>query len=102
MGTIYLQNTFPVYISVLMMIRGDGDLELIETASAVIDAVGGTSAASQLTGKSVASISNMRRAGRLASGTFLQFADELEARGKSAPSMLWGISPGRRRSRTSR
>jgi hypothetical protein len=77
-----------------MMIRSSTDLKELTTASAVIDAVGGTVAAQKLTQRRfMQSISNWRSSGRLPPDTFLIFSEELVARGFRAPSTLWGITP---------
>ena len=68
---------------------------VLGTASAVIDAVGGTLAASRLTGSSMPSVSGWRASGRLPPKTFLLLTEALAALGKSAPSTLWGIDPAR-------
>lgn len=73
-------------------------IELLTTADAVIDAVGGTAEAARLTGSSMGSVTNWRAAGRLPPRTFFLFDDALADLGKAAPSMLWGIAPGRRKS----
>lgn len=69
---------------------------LLETAGEVIDAVGGTAEAHRLTKSSMGAVSNWRATGRLAPRTFLLFDAALADLGKAAPSMLWGIAPGRK------
>ena len=66
-------------------------LEILDTAGAVIDAVGGSAAAGRLTRAKIASVSNWRKKNRLAPRTFLIFQDALEAIGAAAPPALWKI-----------
>lgn len=63
----------------------------LNTASEVIDAVGGTAAAARLTGASMGSVTNWRAAGRMPATYFLVFQLALAEQGFAAPSMLWGI-----------
>lgn len=78
-----------------MVIRPDkppAELELIDTVSAVIAAVGGTGAAQRLTRKKTPQVVvNWRARGRFPAATYPAFQTELAARGKRAPSALWGI-----------
>lgn len=77
-----------------MVIRTDPETVELTTASAVIDAVGGTGAAQKLARKKTPQVVvNWRASGRLPADTFLIFQTELKARGYTAPSMLWGIAP---------
>jgi hypothetical protein len=82
-----------------MVIRS-GPLLDLTTASEVIDALGGTAKTATLAAPfspkrtcSLQSVTNWRSNGRLAPYTFLIFKTELEARGFSAPPMLWSIAP---------
>jgi hypothetical protein len=81
-----------------MVIRSDLATDFLETASEVIDAVGGTGEAAVLvaaaapTGKCTAqSVSNWRAAGRFPPQTYLVFSAALSAIGKSAPPSLWSM-----------
>jgi hypothetical protein len=83
-----------------MVIRSPAQFIDLATASEVIDALGGTSAAAALASQgapggfcSLPSVSNWRSSGRLPSYTFLLFTVALNARGYRAPSMLWSIAP---------
>lgn len=62
-----------------------------QTASDVIDAVGGTAACSRLTGRSMGAVSNWRATGRLAPEFFLIIGAALSEKGLSAAPELWGI-----------
>lgn len=68
-------------------------LQILGTAGAVIDALGGTGAAARLANASISSVSNWRRNGFLHPRTFLIFTATLEAIGASAPPALWRIDP---------
>jgi hypothetical protein len=65
----------------------------LETADAVIDAVGGTAAAAKISGRPIQQVSNWRRSGAFAPGTFLKFEAALFALQLRAPAMLWRIEP---------
>lgn len=85
-----------------MMIRTPDPLAALDTASDVIDALGGTGAAARLAAPSapnkhcsVQAVTNWRSTGRLPSYTFLIFSEALSALGKSASPSLWGIAPTR-------
>lgn len=68
-------------------------IRTLPTASAVIDALGGTSAVATLTKKSMQSVTNWRSAGRLPADTFLIISIALKKIDRNAPSSLWGITP---------
>ncbi len=74
-------------------------LKYLETASEVIDALGGTDAAAKIAGVQMPAISNARARNKLPSATFLIFSDALAAVGKRARPALWGIKPSRRGAR---
>ncbi len=63
---------------------------ILHTASAVIDALDGTSAVAELTGKDQRAVSNWRRR-RLPAETYLILIHNLHLRGKIAPAHLWGM-----------
>lgn len=67
-------------------------MELLTTVDAVINAVGGTSAAARLTKRKPQHVSNWRYEKRIAAETFLIFMDELEKLKLTAPAKLWGIT----------
>ncbi len=72
--------------------------QALTSASEVIDALGGTTATSRLTGrKGLTPVSNWRVTGRLPADTFLVLKAELQARGYTAPPALWGIVEPERR-----
>lgn len=63
----------------------------LQTASAVIDALGGTGATARLTGCKIQAVSNWRRTGRLPSALFVLMDEALRQRGKSASISAWGM-----------
>lgn len=69
----------------------DSVINNLLTASAVIDAVGGSGAAARLVKASIASVSNWRRADQFPPRTFLIFRDALAGLGATAPAALWSI-----------
>ena len=64
----------------------------LKTASDVIDALGGTPATANLTGRRAQHVTNWRATGQLPANTFLVISKELEARDQSAPASLWGMA----------
>lgn len=68
-------------------------LKVLETADAVIDALGGSTAAATLAGRGakVAHASNWRAAGRMPPRTVLIFRVRLAELGMTAPAALWGV-----------
>lgn len=68
------------------------ETRVIQTADAVIDLLGGTSATARLVGRSNQAVSNWRGTGRLPPETFLVISAALSERGASAPASLWGIA----------
>lgn len=76
------------------MIRSSTDAtktNILTSADAVLDAVGGTLAASKLTGASMSSISGWRKAGHLPARYFLVLQVALAELGLTAPAELWRI-----------
>jgi hypothetical protein len=63
---------------------------VLQTASEVIDALGGTSAAAKLVRRFPQTMTRARKLNRLPAGTFRAMTKELSARGLSAPPELWG------------
>lgn len=63
----------------------------MQTASDVIDALGGTLATAKIARRSMQAVSNWRKANRLPAETFLTISQELKSRGETAPPALWGI-----------
>lgn len=65
----------------------------LQSASEVIDALGGTGATARLTGRRYdQAVSNWRTTGRLPPDTFLIISEELKKRGDSASPAIWGIA----------
>ena len=64
----------------------------LKSADEVIDALGGTVATADLTGRKAQHVSNWRASGRLPANTFLVISKELSERGKNAPPSIWGIT----------
>lgn len=64
---------------------------VLETADAVIKALGGNAGLGELTGARTSRISNWRAFGRFPSDMFKLMNEALELRGHSAPAALWGM-----------
>ncbi len=64
----------------------------VQTASEVIDAVGGTGATARLTNKSNQAVSNWRATGKLPADTFYALTTELERLDIAAPPSIWGMA----------
>lgn len=64
----------------------------LDTAEAVIDALGGAAATARLTGRKSQHVWNWKNTDRLPAETFLIISNELKTLGKSAPPSLWGIA----------
>jgi len=73
--------------------------KLIRTAAGVIDALGGTVAASKVARTVPQAMTNARASNRLPYPSFLVMSEALAAMGLSADPELWGIRDPRRRSR---
>lgn len=65
--------------------------QILTTATAVIDELGGTTAVAKLVGKTPQSVTNWRAANRLPAETFLVLSAALKKLKREAPSSLWGI-----------
>lgn len=65
-------------------------MQVLETTKAVIDALGGTAAVAELTGRKYTAAHNWRKS-RFPSNTYLTITEALEAKGKTAPPSLWGM-----------
>lgn len=63
----------------------------LQSASEVIDALGGTAATARLTDRRAQHVSNWRKTGRLPPDTFLVLKTELNERNCRASPELWGI-----------
>ena len=68
------------------------DSEILESTSAVIDALGGTSAVARLTERQPTAVSNWRGT-TFPSNTYVVMQAALGRRGKAAPDRLWGMVP---------
>ena len=66
-------------------------MKRLQTADDVIDALGGTSATSRLTGASIQAVSNWRATGRLPANTFIILSKALKRIDARASPSLWGI-----------
>lgn len=64
----------------------------LQTAGEVIDALGGTTATAEITGRKAQHVSNWRASHRLPANTFFILRDELAKAGKTARPELWGFS----------
>ncbi len=62
------------------------------TAVDVIDALGGTKAVAEMTGRTYNAAHNWRAFDRFPANTFLTIQRALDERGASAPSELWGMA----------
>lgn len=71
------------------MIRATQEWPVLDTVDAVIEALGGLKAVSNVTGRSPQQVSNWRAAGRFAPTTFLTMTAALEARQLRAAPRLW-------------
>jgi hypothetical protein len=65
---------------------------ILKSADEVIDALGGTVATANLTGRKAQHVTNWRASGRLPAKTFLVISKQLRELEKSAPPSLWGIT----------
>ena len=63
----------------------------IETATDIIDALGGNAAVARLTSSTAKAVSNWRAFDRFPSNTFLLLKSELMRLGISAPDHLWSM-----------
>ena len=63
----------------------------IETATDIIDALGGNAAVARLTSSTAKAVSNWRGFGKFPSNTFLVLKSELMRLGISAPDHLWSM-----------
>jgi hypothetical protein len=63
----------------------------LETASDVIDALGGTTAVSKLTGASLSTVSNWRTFGKFPANTFVTLKAALTIQDATAPDRLWSM-----------
>lgn len=63
----------------------------LQTASAVIDALGGTAATARLTGRKAQHVTNWRAANRLPANTYIVLNEALTERGLNASPKVWGM-----------
>lgn len=66
-------------------------MEELSTTSQVMDALGGNSAVAELTGSTSKAVWNWRGFDTFPSNTYVAMIEALRARGKTAPSSLWGM-----------
>lgn len=71
------------------MIRDAAELPLLDSADAVIEALGGRMAVADLTGRLPQQVTNWRAAGTFAPTTFLVMTTALDAIGVRAAPRLW-------------
>ena len=67
------------------------DQEILKTADEVIDALGGTGAASRITGQAVATVSNWRSRNQIPAAYFLNVSNALRIVGKGVVPEVFGI-----------
>lgn len=65
------------------------DLENLETADQVFDALGGNAGVEELTNSKPTRVANWRKAGSFPPNTYVAMTMALAANGKSAPAALW-------------
>lgn len=65
------------------------NLQCLETADQVFDALGGNSGVAELTGSKPPRVSNWRISGSFPPSFYVVMTDALRARGKTAPAALW-------------
>jgi hypothetical protein len=75
----------------------DSQPKQIATASGVIDALGGTTAAAKIAELPPQVMTNARAKNRLPYPSFLIMTEALSALGRCADPRLWGIKPVKRR-----
>lgn len=66
---------------------------MLRSADAIIDALGGTTAAAELAGVSVSAVSNWRERRAIPADNFLSFSHALDARGLKADPLVFGLKP---------
>jgi hypothetical protein len=64
----------------------------LHTATDVIQALGGSTAVSRLTGRRISAVSNWKSFQRFPANTFIIMKDALRERGLGAPDWLWGMN----------
>ena len=67
------------------------DLENLETADAVMEALGGNQPVQNLTASKPNTVSMWRKAGSFPSNQYLAMTAALLEKGKTAPASLWGM-----------
>ena len=65
----------------------------LDSADAVIDALGGSAVTARLTGRTMQAVSNWRSAKRIPPEFYLLMVSALKEKGKTAPQSLWGMEP---------
>lgn len=65
------------------------DLETLETADKVFEALGGPAGVQDVTGGKPSQVSNWKAIGSFPPNTYVAMIDALQARGKAAPPSLW-------------
>jgi hypothetical protein len=65
------------------------NLEILETADQVFDALGGNQGVAELTESKPSRVSNWRICGSFPANFYVLMTDALRSRGKTAPASLW-------------
>lgn len=65
------------------------DLECLDTADQVFDALGGNPGVIEITGAKASAVANWRMVGSFPPKMYVAMTDALRSRGKTAPAPLW-------------
>lgn len=66
-------------------------MDVLSTASEVMDALGGNSAVAEITASKPKAVWNWRKDNFFPSNTYVALTEALSAKGKTAPASLWGM-----------
>lgn len=69
--------------------------EFLETTAAVIEAVGGTAKAAEITGRNYKAVWNWTKADAFPANTYLSLNAALQEKKKRAPASLWRMEKAR-------